>query len=72
MPLWLPICCCSVIFDSFVTPWAVAHQATLSMGFFRQKYWSGLPFLSPEDLPGPGTKPESPALIDKFFTAEPL
>ena len=35
----------------FVTPWAVAQQAPLSMGFSRQEYWSGLPFPSPEDLP---------------------
>ena len=33
--------------DSFVTPWAVAHQAPLSMEFPRQEYWSGLPFPSP-------------------------
>ena len=40
----------------------VAYQAPPSMGFSRQEYWSGLPFLSPEDLPDPGTGPESPAL----------
>ena len=40
----------------------VAHQAPLSMGFFRQEYWSGLPYPSPGDLPNPGTKPRSPAL----------
>ena len=48
--------------DCFVTPWAVAHQAPLSMGFPRQKYWSGLPFPSPGDLPDPGIKPVSSAL----------
>ena len=37
----------------FGTPWTVAHQAPLSMGFSRQKYWSGLPFPSPGDLPHP-------------------
>ena len=37
-------------------------QAPLSMGFFRQEYWSGLPFLSPGNLPGPGIEPTSPAL----------
>ena len=47
--------------DSFVTPWTVAHQAPLSMGFSRQEYWSGLPFPSPGDLPDPGIEPESPA-----------
>ena len=38
----------------FVTPWTVAHQAPLSMGFFRQEYWSGLPFPPPGGLPDPG------------------
>ena len=37
----------------FATPWIVACQAPLSMGFSRQEYWSGLPFLSPGDLPNP-------------------
>ena len=55
----------------FATPWTVAHQAPLSMRFSRQEYWSGLPFPPPEDLPDPGTKPESPALTGKFFTTEP-
>ena len=41
----------------FVTPWTVARQAPLSMGFSRQEYWSGLPFPSPGDLPNPGIKP---------------
>ena len=38
----------------FVTPWTVAHQDALSMGFPRQEYWSGLSFPSPGDLPNPG------------------
>ena len=42
-----------------------------SMGFPRQEYWSGLPFPAPGDLPNPGTKPVSPALIGRFFTTEP-
>ena len=46
----------------FVTPWTIAYQAPLSMGFSRQEYWSGLPFPSPGDLPHPGTEPRSPAL----------
>ena len=46
----------------FATPWAVAYQASLSMGFSRQEYWSGLPFPSPGDLPDPGIKPRSPSL----------
>ena len=48
-----------------------AHQAPLSMGFSRQEYWSGLPFLPPGDLPDPGIKLESPtssALAGRFFT----
>ena len=58
----------------FVTPWTVAHQALMSMGFFRQEYWSGLPFPTPGDLPKPGIEPrspESPALSGRFFTTEP-
>ena len=43
----------------FVTPWTVAHQAPLSMGFSRQEYWSELPFPPPGDLPNPGTQPLS-------------
>ena len=53
-----------------VTPWTVAHQAPLSMGFSRQEHWSGLPFPPPGDLPDPGiqpTSPVSPALADGFF-----
>ena len=46
----------------FVTSWTVACQAPLSMGFSRQEYLSGLPFLSPGDLPDPGIKLGSPAL----------
>ena len=43
----------------FATPWTAAFQAPPSMGFFRQQYWSGLPFPSPGDLPNPGIKPTS-------------
>ena len=46
----------------FVTPWSIIHQALLSMGFFRQEYWSGLPRPPSGDLPDPGIKPASPAL----------
>ena len=45
-----------------MTPWAVACQAPLSLGFSRQEYWSGLPFPSPGDLPQPGIEPGTPAL----------
>ena len=44
------------------TPWTVACQVPLSMGFSRQEYWRGLPFLSSGDLPDPGIKPGSPTL----------
>jgi len=44
------------------TPWTVAYQVPLSMGFSRQEYWSGLPFPSAGDLPDPGIEPQSPAL----------
>jgi len=46
----------------FVTPWTIAYQAPLSMGFSRQEYWSGLPLPSPGDLPDPGIKPRFPTL----------
>ena len=45
-----------------VTPWTIACQAPLSMGFSKQEYWKGLPFPSPRDLPDPGIEPRSPAL----------
>ena len=57
--------------DSFVTPWTVACQDPLSVRFPRQEYCSGLPFLSPEDLPNQETELTSPALVDGFFTTEP-
>ena len=63
----------SVVSDS-VTLWAIAHQASLSMEFPRQEHWSGLPFLSPGDLPDPGIELASlvsPALASVFFTTEP-
>ena len=47
---------------TLATPWTVARQAPLSMGFSKQEYWSGLPFPSPGDLPNPGIEPRSPAL----------
>ena len=53
---------CFLCVQLFATPWTVAHQAPLSMGFFRQEYWSGLPLPSPDDLPYPGIQPGSPAL----------
>ena len=56
----------------FVTWWTVVHQAPLSMGFSRQEYWSGLPFLPPGHLPHPGMEPLpliSLALAGRFFTS---
>ena len=55
----------------FATPWTIAYQAPPSMGFSRQEDWSGLPFLSPGDLPNPGIELVSPALAGGFFTSEP-
>ena len=46
-------------------------QAPLSMGFSRQEYWTGLPFPFLGDPLNPGIEPESPALVDGFFTTEP-
>ena len=51
-------------------PWTVVSQASLSMGFSRQEYWSGLPFPSPGDLPDPGIEPSSPALQADALTSE--
>ena len=51
-----------------MTPWTVACQAPLSMGFIKQEYWSGLPFPSPGHLPDPGMEPGSPTLqADSFY-----
>ena len=54
----------------FATPWTVACQAPLSLGFSRQEYWSGLPCPLPGDLSKPGIKlvaPASPTLADRFY-----
>ena len=56
----------------FATPWTVAYQAPLSMGFSRQEYWSGLPFPSPGDLPDSGTESRSPVLQADSLPSEPL
>ena len=58
----------------FLTPWNVARQAPLSMGFSRQEYWSGLPYPPSEDLPDPGIEPPTfyvSCIAGRFFTAEP-
>ena len=54
-----------------VTPYTVACQALLSMEFSRQEHWSGLPSLSPGDLPNPGIKPRSLAFQADSLTSEP-
>ena len=68
--VWVCVCLCVLSrVWVFATPWTVAHQAPLSMGFPRQEYWSGLLFLTPGEVPDPGIKPASPALAGRFFTA---
>ena len=52
-----------------MTPWTIVHQAPLSMGFLRQEYLSGLPFLTPGDLPDPQIEPGSSELEGRYFTA---
>ena len=64
--LCVGVCPCSMVSDSEIL-WTEAHKASLSMGFPRQEYWSGLPFPPPGDLSAPGTKPTSPALAVGFF-----
>ena len=54
----------------FATAWTVAYQAPPSVGFSRQEYWSGLPFLSPGDLPNPGIEPGSPTLQTDALPSE--
>ena len=55
----------------FVTSWTVACQASLPMNFYRQEYWSGLPFRSPGDLPNPGIEPVSLELQADSLPSEP-
>ena len=52
----------------FVTPWTVARQVPLSVGFSRQEYWSGLPCPPPGNLPDPGIEPGSPNIAGRRFT----
>ena len=75
-PWELEVCMCAVLnhfthLRRFVTPWTIACQTPLSIGFSRQEYWSGLPCPPPGALPNPGTKAsslKSPALAGGFFT----
>ena len=71
------VCVCVQLLNPvqlFVTPWTVALQAPLSMGFPRQEYWNGLPCPPPGDLPDPGIEPTSvasPELAGGFFITAP-
>ena len=67
----IPLCGQSFSCVPLFIPWAVAHQAPLSMGFSRQEYRSGLPCPPPGDLPDPGIQHASPTLVGEFFTAGP-
>ena len=69
-PSFRNICVCTWLLSCvqlFATPWTIACQAPLSMGFSRQEYCSGLPFSPPRDLPEPGI---ASCLAGKFFTTE--
>ena len=56
---------------TLATPWTIAHQDPLSMGFPSQENWSGLPFPSPGELPYPGIEPRSPVLKAKKTKTKP-
>ena len=62
------LCVCAQSCLTIRDPRTVAHQASLSMGFFRQEYGNGLSSSSPGDLPSLGIEPVSPALVGRFFT----
>ena len=64
------LCISRLVMPNSEYPWAVAHQAPLSMGFLRQEYWSGLPFPFSGDLPDPGVKPRSPTLQTDSLLSE--
>ena len=68
-------CMCACLrAQSCLNPWAIARQVSLFMKFSRQEYWSGLPYPTSGDLPGPGIKPLSllsPTLAGGFFTTAP-
>ena len=84
LPVWTCVCVCVCVCVSMcvclclvvsysATPWTMARQASVSMGFFSQEDWSGL-LVPLGDLPHPDIQPvssESPALVGKFFTTKP-
>ena len=53
------VCALTLVMSDSLRPWTTAHQAPLSMGFFRQEYWSGLPCPSPGNFPDSGIEPVS-------------
>ena len=55
----------------FVAPWTLARQTPLSVGFFRQEHWSGLPLPPPGGIPDLEMEPVSPSLAGRFFATEP-
>ena len=73
--LYVILCCCCYLVakscPTLVTPWTVALQAPLSVGFQRKEYWRGLSFPSPKYLPDSGIEGASPALAGRFLTTEP-
>ena len=80
-PSWVTVCVCVCVcmcllshfshVRFFAIPWTITLLSPLSMGFFRQQYWSGLPFPSPGNLPDPGIKPGPPALQADSLPSEP-
>ena len=71
--LYVHVCVLSRVW-LYVTPWTIAHQASLPMEFSRQEYWTGLPPPTPGDLSDSGIKPTSlgsSALASGFFTTVP-
>ena len=70
----LVACKVASVVSHSATLWTIVCQALLSLGFLQQEYWSGLLFLTPEDLPESGIKLlslASPALAGRFFTPAP-
>ena len=68
------VCMCAHLLQLIATLWTVAYQASLSVGFSRQEYWSGLPFPTPGNLPNQGIERSSlalPSLAGGFFATEP-
>ena len=71
---WVLLCMllnCFSHVQLFATPWTVAFQAPLSLGFSRQEYWSGLSCPPPGDFPNPGIEPRSPTLQADSLPTEP-